>query len=139
MGQSQGGMANIAISDKYPDFFAAQLLVACQWNVDEMKAMKDKKLWIIVSEGDNKAYPGMSSAVSLWKSLGTKVAEDGTFWDTKGPWADLETKAKALKDTGYPMHFTVFKDGNHMYTWSVAYNLETVRDWLFEQKKEENK
>ena len=30
MGQSQGGMANIAISDKYPDFFAAQLLVACQ-------------------------------------------------------------------------------------------------------------
>ena len=139
MGQSQGGIANIAISDKYPDFFAAQLLVACQWNVDEMKAMKDKKLWIIVSEGDNKAYPGMSSAVSLWKSLGTKVAEDGTFWDTKGPWADLETKAKALKDTGYPMHFTVFKDGNHMYTWSVAYNLETVRDWLFEQKKEENK
>lgn len=136
MGQSQGGMANIAISDKYPDFFAAQLLVACQWNVEEMKAMKDKKLWIIVSQGDNKAYPGMRSAVSLWKSLGTKVAEDGTFWDTKGSWTDLEAKAKALKDTGYPVHFTVFKDGNHMYTWSVAYNLETVRDWLFEQKKE---
>lgn len=136
MGQSQGGMANIAISDKYPDFFAAQLLVACQWNVEEMKAMKDKKLWIIVSQGDNKAYPGMRSAVSLWKSLGTKVVEDGTFWDTKGSWTDLEAKAKALEDTGYPMHFTVFKDGNHMYTWSVAYNLETVRDWLFEQKKE---
>lgn len=67
------------------------------------------------------------------------MAEDGTFLDTKGPWDDLEAKAKALKDTGYPMHFTVFKDGNHMYTWSVAYNLETVRDWLFEQKKEENK
>lgn len=29
-GQSQGGMANIAISDKYPDLFAAQFLVACQ-------------------------------------------------------------------------------------------------------------
>ena len=139
MGQSQGGMANIAISDKYSDFFAAQLLVACQWNVDEMKAMKDKKLWIIVSQGDGKAYPGMTSAVALWKSLGTKVAEDGTFWDTKGSWEALEEKAKALKDTGYPMHFTVFKDGNHMYTWSVAYNLETVRDWLFEQKKEASK
>ena len=35
-GQSQGGMANIAISDKYPELFAAQYLVACQWNVDEM-------------------------------------------------------------------------------------------------------
>ena len=31
-GQSQGGMANIAISDRYPDLFAAQLLVACQWD-----------------------------------------------------------------------------------------------------------
>lgn len=42
-GQSQGGMANIAISDAYPDLFAAQYLVACQWDVQEMKALKDKK------------------------------------------------------------------------------------------------
>lgn len=43
-GQSQGGMANIAISDKYPDLFAAQFLVACQWNTQEMEALKDKNL-----------------------------------------------------------------------------------------------
>ena len=35
-GQSQGGMANIAISDKHPDLFTAQFLVACQWNTEEM-------------------------------------------------------------------------------------------------------
>ena len=29
-GQSQGGMTTIAMSDKYPDLYAAQLLVACQ-------------------------------------------------------------------------------------------------------------
>ena len=40
----QGGMANIAISDKYPDLFAAQFLVACQWNTQEMEALKDKNL-----------------------------------------------------------------------------------------------
>lgn len=42
-GQSQGCMTNIAISDRYPDLFAAQLLVAGQWNVEEMSAMKDRK------------------------------------------------------------------------------------------------
>ena len=31
-GQSQGGMANIAISDAYPELFAGQYLVACQWD-----------------------------------------------------------------------------------------------------------
>ena len=41
-GQSQGGMANIAISDRYPDFFAAQYLVACQWDPKEMQVLKDK-------------------------------------------------------------------------------------------------
>lgn len=65
-GQSQGGMTNIAISDRYPDLFAAQWLVACQWNVQEMVAMKDKKLWITVCEGDNKAFPGMNEATALW-------------------------------------------------------------------------
>lgn len=40
--QSQGCMTNIALSDKHPDLFAAQFLVAGQWNVEEMAAMKDK-------------------------------------------------------------------------------------------------
>ena len=35
-------MANIAISDRYPDFFAAQYLVACQWDPKEMQVLKDK-------------------------------------------------------------------------------------------------
>ena len=47
-GQSQGGMTNIALSIRHPDLFAAQYLVACQWNVEEMAKMKDKNLWILV-------------------------------------------------------------------------------------------
>lgn len=37
--------------------FAAQYLVACQWDPKEMQVLKDKPLWITVCEGDNKAYP----------------------------------------------------------------------------------
>ena len=78
-GQSQGGMANIAISDKYPDLFAAQWLVACQWNTAEMAA------------------------------------------------------------AGYPINYTVFAGGNHMYTWSFAYDIEAIREWLFRQTRDGQK
>ncbi|SFW21564.1 SEL1-like repeat protein [Selenomonas ruminantium] len=134
-GQSQGGMANIAISDKYPDLFAAQWLVACQWNVKEMAAMKDKKLWITVCEGDTKAFPGMNAATALWESLGSKVARNKEFWNSNADMAEINAKVKDLANGGAPINYTVFAGGNHMYTWSFAYDIETIRDWLFEQRK----
>ncbi|WP_295787696.1 hypothetical protein [uncultured Veillonella sp.] len=134
VGQSQGGMTNIAISDKYPDLFAAQWLVACQWNVEEMKALKDKKLWIIVSEGDDKAYPGMNAATSEWEALGTKVARSD-MWDSYSTASEFDTLVKATEAQQAPINYTVFKGGNHMYTWSVAYTIEGIRDWLFSQTR----
>ena len=136
-GQSQGGMTNIAISDKYPDLFAAQYLVACQWNVDEMEALKDKNLWITVCEGDTKAFPGMNSAIERWESLGSKIARNNEFWDSK---VSLETLNKQVKNIikanpNANINYTVFKDGNHMYTWSFAYNIDAIREWLFSKKK----
>ena len=133
-GQSQGCMANIAISDRYPELFAAQLLVAGQWNVEEMSALKNKKLWIVVCEGDTKAFPGMNAAVENWKALGAKVAVGEKFLDSKAPLVELNKELKALEAKGADINYSVFAGGNHMYTWSFAYDLETLRDWLFNQK-----
>ena len=133
-GQSQGGMANIAISDKYPELFAAQMLVACQWNVDEMEILKDKNLWIVVCEGDTKAFPAMNSAVERWKNLGSKVATDSNFWDSKSSIAELDAQVKNLASQGANINYTVFSGGNHMYTWSFAYNIDAIRDWIFSKK-----
>ena len=135
-GQSQGGMANIAISDKYPDLFAAQWLVACQWNVEEMAAMKDKKLWITVCEGDTKAFPGMNAATALWESLGSKVARNKTFWDSHANMTEINANVKDMTAANAPINYSVFADGNHMYTWSFAYDIEAIRDWLFQQRKD---
>ncbi|MBQ9207361.1 MAG: hypothetical protein IJ158_11710 [Treponema sp.] len=33
------------------------------------------------------------------------------------------------------IRMNVFKGGSHMYTWSLAYNIEGIRDWLFAQSK----
>ncbi len=136
-GQSQGGMANIAISDKYPDLFAAQYLVACQWNVDEMEAIKNKNLWITVCEGDTKAFPGMNAAVERWESLGSTIARNADFWDSKAPVSQINKQVKELikQNPTANINYTVFKGGNHMYTWSFAYNIDAIRDWLFEQRK----
>lgn len=134
-GQSQGCMTNIALSDKHPDLFAAQFLVAGQWNVEEMAAMKDKKLWIVVCEGDEKAYPGMSKAVDLWESLGSKVARGETMWNGKADEAERNANTDAMLKKDANIRLNVISGGSHMYTWSVAYNYEGIRDWLFSQSK----
>jgi len=36
---------------------------------------------------------------------------------------------------GSNINYTVFKNGNHRYTWQYAYTIEGVRDWLFKQVK----
>ena len=134
-GQSQGGMTNIAISDKYPELFAAQLLVACQWNVDEMEVLKDKNLWIVVCEGDEKAFPGMNDAVARWEKLGAKVARNENFWNSKASISELNKQVKNIEQQRANINYTVFAGGNHMYTWSFTYNIDALRDWLFKQKK----
>ena len=133
-GQSQGGMTNIAISDKYPDLFAAQLLVACQWNVDEMEILKNKNLWIVVCEGDTKAFPAMNETVARWEKLGAKVARNEKFFDSKAPISELNKQIKNLEKQRANINYTVFAGGNHMYTWSFAYNILALRDWLFKQR-----
>lgn len=134
-GQSQGCMTNIALSDKYPDLFAAQFLVAGQWNVEEMAAMKDKNLWIAVCEGDTKAYPGMNEATEKWESLGSSVARSD-MWDSTSTAEQFDELVKQMEDQNCKINYTVFEGGSHTYTWSVAYNIEGIRDWLFAQTKE---
>lgn len=134
-GQSQGCMTNIALSDRYPDLFAAQLLVAGQWNVEEMAAMKDKNLWIVVCEGDSKAYPGMNEATASWEALGSKVARS-ELWDSTSTPEEFDELVAQTESQGCKINYTVFEGGSHTYTWSVAYNIEGLRDWLFAQTKE---
>lgn len=134
-GQSQGGMMTIAISDKYPDFYAAQYLVACQWDAEEMAAMADDAVWITVCEGDFKAYPGMNASVAVWEAMGVSVVQDDTMWDSTAPAEQLNAQVEVMAAQPGDIHYTVFSGGNHMGTWRFAYDIEAIRDWLFAQSK----
>jgi len=37
---------------------------------------------------------------------------------------------KATEEQNARINYSVFEGGSHMYTWSVAYTIEGIRDWL---------
>lgn len=146
-GQSGGCMASIALNLKYPQLFAATLLVAGQWDPEVVASMAHKKLWIIVSQDDGKAWPGMSSLVEKWEQFGAKVTR--ATWNGRASDQEFaDATAAVLKDGPTSnIYFTSFEKGTvipadvtsgasgHVWTWPIAYRIPAVRDWLFTQSK----
>lgn len=146
-GQSGGCMASIVLNLKYPQLFAATLLVAGQWDPDVVANMAHKKLWIIVSQDDGKAWPGMSSLVEKWQQLGAKVTQ--ATWNGRASDQEFAAAAAAMlkEDPTSNIYFTSFEKGTvipadvtsgasgHVWTWPIAYRIPAVRDWLFTQSK----
>ena len=134
-GQSMGGMSSIAMDIKYPDLFAASLLVACQWDASKVAPMAAKPLWILVSEGDGKANPGMDAITETLKKLGATVSK--ASWSAEASAPELSKMVADMLSSDCSVDYTVFKGGNHRYTWQYTYSIAAVRDWLFAQAKTE--
>lgn len=132
-GQSMGGMTSIAMDIKYPDLFAASILVACQWDSSLVKPMAHKHLWIVVSQGDNKANPGMDAITSVLKKEGATIAK--AIWYAEADKETLQRNVEEMLNQNASVNYTVFKGGSHRYTWQYAYSIEGIRDWLFKQHK----
>lgn len=146
-GQSMGGMMSIVMNFRQPDLFAASYLVACQWDSNVVAPMAKNKIWITVSTGDEKAFPGMNAITDTLKKNGAKVA----YGSWKGTYSSEEfTKAvKEMEKENANVNYSTLekgtvipkdvvetsKGGEHIYTWTIAYNIEGVRDWLFSQSK----
>lgn len=132
-GQSMGGMTSIAMNIKYPDFFAASLLVACQWDPTVVAPMAGKPLWIIVSEGDNKANPGQDAIIDVLTGLGDTVNE--ASWSAESSPEEFDTLVADMLSANCDINYAVFQGGSHRYTWQYAYSIPGVRDWLLSQVK----
>ena len=146
-GQSMGGMMAIVMNYKYPELFAASYLVACQWNPKEVSTMAKNNLWITVSTGDAKAYPGMNAITSELIKRGATVAKDN--W--RADYTDaqfLEGARKVIAQKSNIKYKTLEKGTNpylpkdanpgleHSGTWKVAYNIPGIKDWMFLQSKQ---
>lgn len=145
-GQSMGCMTSIALNIKYPELFAASFLVAGQWDASLVAPLAKDKLWIIVSEGDLKAFPEMNAITAVLEKEGTKVSR--AIWSRQSSASEFASEVNKMISEGNNIKYTVFKKGtvvpegfpdnggmNHMCTWLTTYNIEGIRDWLFMQKK----
>ena len=146
-GQSMGGMMAIVMNYKYPELFAASYLVACQWNEKEVAPMAKNNLWIMVSTGDAKAYPGMNAITSELIKKGATVTREA--W--KADYTDkqfLESAKKVMAQKSNIKYTTLEKgtnpylaknsnpDSEHAGTWKVAYNIPGIKDWMFSKIKQ---
>ena len=132
-GQSMGCMSSIVMMLKEPDMFAGALLVAGKWNPSLMGPLDKQNIWIISCEGDVSSSSLQGQAVELWRSQGSKVTE--ATWDMTLPNDQLSELANQMRTEGNHLLFTHLTGGNHRATWFVAYGIEGVQDWLFEQHK----
>lgn len=142
-GQSQGGMAGFELNVRYPHLFAATLAVACHWDPQKVgSCCKDGTFWMLASDGDVKAYPGMSAIAEALEKNGASVTR--YHWNAKWPKEQLNEAAAACLQDGADVRFTIFDDhsvvpegeednggANHRGTWNTAYAIEALRDWLF--------
>ena len=144
-GQSMGCMSGCELNCQYPDLFAASFLVAGQWDPEKMARIPRQNFWIMVSEGDQKAFPGMNAVAERMKAAGANVVHEK--WSAKAGQQQWRQDGERLMQTGANVIYTSLDKAtvakgddshpgeHHMETWKTAYNVEVVRDWIFSKHK----
>lgn len=145
-GQSGGGMMSIAMMVQEPELFAAAYLVACQWDPEVVQPLAGQNLWVVVAEGDAKAFPGQNAIMQVIESEGTPYSE--VFWDGTAA-ADILAQGVAKQAAqNRTVNYSVLRAGtvvpagqndtpgsNHINTWPIAYDIPAIRDWIMSQVK----
>ena len=145
-GQSMGAMMTLGLNIKYPDLFAASWVVAGQWPSAQAAPLAEKNLWVTVSQGDTKAYPGENAIMAVVEKAGTKVSR--AVWDGQSTAAEFAADVKDMAAKGTTVNYASFKKGStlagglanahgveHNSTWPIAYTIEDIRAWIFAQRK----
>ncbi len=149
VGQSSGTIRSIKLLIDYPDEFAGALLVAGQTDsayTDSIADLASQNIWMICSEGDARAYPGMTEITEAAEAVGTEVTI--AQWSAALTDEEQEQLAAEQASTGTTINWTVFDTGTvmrddvtssdateHTNTWRVAYDMDSVREWLFERSR----
>jgi predicted peptidase len=141
-------MASCELNVRYPDFFAASLLVSGQWNPETMASkLSSSNLFIALSEGGPREFPGMNTVTAALETAGAKVAR--AYLNARKSKEELNTDVKELIATGANILYTIYDaktvlpdDGkeypqiaHHFRGWQITYEIEAVRDWLLSQVK----
>jgi predicted peptidase len=144
-GQSMGAMLSLGMGIAHPGLFAASLIVGGQWPADRTAPLAGRKLWVIVSEGDAKAYPEQNATMAVLEAAGATIAR--ASWDGRATAAEFDTSVRDVEAAGAAIIYTTFRPGTvdadgatdplseHLSTWRVAYAIPAIRDWVMAQRR----
>lgn len=145
-GQSMGGMISFYQNVTNPDLFAGSLFVGSQWDINVLQPLAKKSFFYVVSSGDNKASNGMAQLGELLTKNGVSYTQ--TEFSARLPQDEQEKNVQNLIAQGKNINFIKFSKGSvipkrltgkgapeHMYSFDYAYQIKSVRDWLFKQSE----
>lgn len=148
-GQSAGCINAIQMLIEHPNYFAGAMLVAGQADAaytDRLSELSGETIWMICSEGDERAYPGMTAIQEAIETQGTSVTLSG--WAATLSEEEQNERVSEVEKEETTINFTVLDAGTvipegvsdnavteHLNTWRVAYSISGIRDWLFKQSK----
>ncbi|RYF61504.1 MAG: esterase [Comamonadaceae bacterium] len=142
-GQSMGCMTTMYLAAKYPDLFAAEMLVSGQWDITALQNLSEEKFVYIAAGGDANASGGQVEVEDMLGKAG--VPFQRSTWDASWKPEELEAAAQQLLTPGSSANFATFAIGTvltanpvstmeHMASFEPAYRITALRDWLFEQR-----
>lgn len=145
-GQSQGCMAACELNIRYPDYFAASMLVSGHWDIEKMTKLTSSRFFIGLSEGGRGEYPNMTAITDGLAANGVKVGK--VRLNFRDGWTVNNTKVRKAaegaqvvyaifdKDTAFPDDGKQRPDiAHHNRGWELTYDMEAARDWLFAQHR----
>ncbi|MBP2637860.1 MAG: hypothetical protein H6Q72_3767 [Firmicutes bacterium] len=74
-------------------------------------------MWILVSEGDQKASSDMNAAMPNLEAAGAKISR--AIWNARAGQAEAETNVRKMIEDGNNIQYTLFKDGFTPYYFDV--------------------
>ncbi len=131
VGQGDGAVANLMIGQKYPGFYAAQLVMSPTQGLKSIDGLQREKMWIMVSSNDQKACDAMDKAADGFSKAGVGVAR--ATWNVDYDEKEFSKAAKDLAKKKGAIKYTVIDGGCHEYTWCIGNHIEEIRDWLMAQ------
>ncbi|WP_330280872.1 hypothetical protein [Streptomyces sp. NBC_00588] len=105
--------------------------------------LAEKRLWIVVSQDDDKSYSGENAITKVIQEEGTTVAT--AVWDGQSTAAQFAADVRSMKAQKAPVNHAYFQTGTtvpsgsgisaHMGTWRIAYAIPEIRDWIMRQSR----
>ena len=132
-GQSMGCMSSYELMYRRPDLFASAMLVAGQWNPAVMPSLAHMNLWLLTCKGDDRSSNGIAQAIEVWNQCGVQVVEQE--WPLLATPEERSQQVEGMLRRGGNIHYTHFAGGSHNNTWRIAYYIDGVREWLFQQRR----